>query len=72
MKVIISLSELKIAFESIPFIKDHEDRDVITISHPRFRDDGHKIPITFKKVILGGQSVWQLAGDNIIVNEFKT
>lgn len=70
MKITINLSELKVAFESIPFVENYEERDVVTISHPRFRDDGHKIPITFKKFKVGNQVFWQLAGDNlIIINE---
>lgn len=69
MKIVISISELRTAFESIPFVEGSLDRDVITISHPRFREDGHKIGITFKKVILAGVDMWVLASTNLIITE---
>lgn len=68
MKLRISIKDLQIAFDSIKFIPKTEDRDVVTISHPHFRDDGHKIPIVFKR---GLRNIWQLETDITIVKSYE-
>lgn len=67
----ISIKDLKTCFESIEFSLKSGKSDNVTVSHPRFRDDGHRIGLVFKKIPFpSGKVSWELVTNVRIIEDY--
>lgn len=68
----ISIKDLNICFDTLELSVNAKVTDsTVTISHPRFREDGHKLGITFQKIPYGIKHfTWELLTPVRIINEY--